>query len=227
MKGKKENEGHRERLRKRFLMTGIKGFHDYEILELLLSYVIIQKDCKQIAKNLLEKYGDLYTLLKQEKIELERNNYISERIVVYLKLIFSIIEEQLYKKTIGEKITISSNVQLLNYLKVSMLKRDIEIFKVIFLNGQNEVLKEEELFQGTIDKSTVYIRELVKKILDYNAKSIIIVHNHPAGSLKPSQSDILLTQKIKEAFEYMEIRLLDHLIISEKGYFSFLESEIL
>lgn len=227
MKGKKENEGHRERLRKRFLMSGISGFHDYEVLELLLSYVIIQKDCKQIAKQLLEKYNDLYTLLKQDNEELKKNMYITDRVVVFFKLIFSIIENQLYKKTLIEKISISSNIQLLNYLKVSMLKRDVEIFKVIFLNGQNEILKEEELFQGTIDKSMVYIRELVKKILEYNAKSIIIVHNHPAGSLKPSQSDILLTQKIKEAFEYLEIRLLDHLIISEKGYFSFLENGIL
>ena len=68
---------------------------------------------------------------------------------------------------------------------------------------------------------------MVKKILDYNAKSVILVHNHPAGSLKPSQSDILLTKKIKEVFEGIEIRLLDHIIISEKGYFSFLEGGIL
>ena len=80
-------------------------------------------------------------------------------------------------------------------------------------------MKEEELFKGTLDRSTVYIRELVKKILDYNAKSVIIVHNHPSGSLKPSQSDITLTQKLKDTFERIEIRLLDHLIISEKGLF--------
>ena len=108
-----------------------------------------------------------------------------------------------------------------------MLKRDIEVFKVLFLNTQNELLKEEELFRGTIDRSTVYIRELIKKILEYNAKSVILVHNHPAGSLRPSDSDIRLTKKVKEVFESLEIRLLDHLIISEKGYFSFLEGGIL
>ena len=101
------------------------------------------------------------------------------------------------------------------------------MFKVLFLNTQNELLKEEELFYGTIDKSTVYIRELVKKILEYNAKAVILVHNHPSGSLRPSESYILLTRKVKEVFESLEIRLLDHLIISEKGYFSFLEGGIL
>ena len=222
-----KNQGHRERLRKRFLMSGISGFHEYEILELLLTYVIVQKDCKPIAKKLLEKYGNLYTLLGQSSEELQKNNYISERVVVYFKVIFSILENLLYKKIDKEIITISSNVQLLNYLQHSLTNRDIEIFKVLFLNTQNELLKEEELFKGTIDKSVVYIRELVKKIFDYKAKSIIIVHNHPGGSLKPSQSDKMLTVKIKEVLENLEIRLLDHLIINEKEHFSLLENGIL
>lgn len=227
MRGKNEKFGHRERLRKRFLMSGIAGFHDYEILELLLTYVVVRKDCKGIAKELLRKYGDLYTLLKQPEDELKKNSFVTDRTVVFFKVIFQILEKELYKKIHNEKITISSNVQLLNYLEYSLLKRDIEVFKVLFLNTQNELLKEEELFKGTLDRSTVYIRELVKKILDYNAKSVIIVHNHPSGSLKPSQSDITLTQKLKDTFERIEIRLLDHLIISEKGYFSFLEGGLL
>jgi len=163
----------------------------------------------------------------RDEDELRENKYITERIAIFFKVLFSIIEKQLYLKIHNEKITISSNVQLLDYLKFSLLNREIEVFKVLFLNTQNELLKEEELFKGTIDRSTVYIRELIKKILNYNAKSVILVHNHPAGSLKPSQSDIILTKKIKEIFEGIEIRLLDHIIISEKGYFSFLEGGIL
>ena len=227
MRGKNEKFGHRERLRKRFLMSGIAGFHDYEILELLLTYVVVRKDCKGIAKELLGKYGDLYTLLKQPEDELKKNSFVTDRTVVFFKVIFQILEKELYKKIHNEKITISSNVQLLNYLEYSLLKRDIEVFKVLFLNTQNGLLKEEELFKGTLDRSTVYIRELIKKILEYNAKGVILVHNHPAGSLKPSESDIILTKKVKEVFENMEIRLVDHLIISEKGYFSFLEGGIL
>ena len=152
---------------------------------------------------------------------------MTERAIVFFKLLFEIIESELYKKVHNKKITLSSNIKLLNYLKFSLLNRDVEVFKVLFLNTQNELLKEEELFYGTIDKSTVYIRELIKKILEYNAKGVILVHNHPAGSLKPSESDIILTKKVKEVFENMEIRLVDHLIISEKGYFSFLEGGIL
>ena len=222
-----QEKGHRERLRKRFLSAGIKGFLDYELLELLLTYTVIRKNCRGIAKNLLEKYGDLYTILQQSEEELQKNKYMTERTVVFLKLLSEIIENGLYKKIHNKKISITSNIKLLNYLKCSLLKRDIEVFKVLFLNTQNELMKEEELFYGTIDRSTVYIRELIKKILNYNAKSVILVHNHPAGSLKPSQADIALTRKIKEIFEGIEIRLLDHIIISEKGYFSFLEGGIL
>ena len=221
------NQGHRERLRKRFLISGISGFHDYEVLELLLTYVIVQKDCKQIAKELLEKYGNLYTLLSQDSEELQKNNYISERVAVYFKVLFSILENLLYRKIDKATTVISSNIQLLNYLQHSLANREIEVFKVLFLNTQNELLKEEELFKGTIDRSTVYIRELVKKILDYKAKSIIIVHNHPSGSLKPSQSDIQITSKIKEVLDSLHMKLLDHLIISGKGHFSFLEEGIL
>lgn len=222
-----ENIGHKKRLRERFMISGLTGFHDYEVLELLLSYVIVRRDCKNMAKELLKKYGDLYTIFSQSNEELQKNKYITERVVIYLKTIFSIIEDELYKKIYKSKIKITNNNQLINYLNMSLVKRDIEVFKVLFLNTQNELIAEEDLFKGTLDRSTVYIRELVKKIIKYNAKSIIIVHNHPGGSLKPSGADIELTVRIQEALENIEMRVLDHLIISEKGYFSFLEDGIL
>ena len=212
MLDEEKEKGHRERLRQRFLSTGAKGFTDCEILELLLTYTVTRKNCRGIAGELLRKYRDLY---------------MTERAAVFFKLLFEIIENELYKKVYNERIVLSSNLKLLNYLKFSLLSRDIEVFKVLFLNTQNELLKEEELFFGTIDRSTIYIRELVKKILEYNAKGVILVHNHPSGSLKPSESDILLTRKVKEVLENIEIRLLDHLIISERGHFSFLEGGIL
>ena len=105
----KNNEGHRERLRQRFLMSGLSGFQDYEILELLLTYVIVRKDCKEIAKELLKKYGDLYTLLQQSNTELRENKYITERIAIFFKVLFSIIEKQLYLKIHNEMITIMCN----------------------------------------------------------------------------------------------------------------------
>ena len=92
------------------------------------------------------------------------------------------------------------------------------MFKVLFLNTQNELLKEEELFYGTIDKSTVYIRELVKKILEYNAKAVILVHNHPSGDTSPSMNDIKFTEEIKRILSMLGIELIDHVIIGDGEY---------
>lgn len=220
-------EGHRDELRKKFLKYGILGFYDYEILELLMTYVVVRKNCEQLSKNMLKKYGDLYTILNLPIKELTKNKYITERAAIFFKLIHSIFEKELYQKAYKEKISISCNDELLKYLKFSLLKRDVEVFRVIFLNSQNELIKEEDLFFGTLDRSNIYIRELIKKILNYNAKSIIIVHNHPSGSLEPSGSDIMVTRKLKDVLESIEIRLLDHLIVSEKGHFSFLGNELL
>ena len=155
------------------------------------------------------------------------DKFKNEKLNKIIQLIDEIIENKLYKKVAEEKELISSNIQLLNYLEHTLIKKDIEYFKVLFLDVQNRLITEETLFKGTLDRSTVYIREFVKKVLNNNAKSIIMVHNHPGGSLKPSQADIALTRKVRDTLENIETRLLDHLIISEKGYFSFLESGIL
>lgn len=138
-----KEKGHRERLRQRFLSTGSKGFTDCEILELLLTYIVTRKNCRGIANELLRKYQDLYTILKQPGEELQKNKYMTERAAVFFKLLFEIIENELYKKVRNERIVLSSNLKLLKYLEFSLLNRDIEVFKVLFLNTQNELLKEE------------------------------------------------------------------------------------
>ena len=226
-KDEEKEKGHRKRLREKFLTVGTKGLQDYEILELLLTYTVVRKNCRGIAKELLLKYGDLYSILKQSSEELQKNKNMTERAVVFLKLIFEVIENGLYKKIYNKRIEISSNTKLLNYLSCSLLKRDIEVFKVLFLNSQNELLKEEELFFGTLDRSTVYIRELIKKILNYNAKSIIIAHNHPSGNTCPSKCDIDITNEIAKGLKNFGALLLEHIIITRDSYFSFLEEGLI
>ena len=221
------NYGHRERLRKRFLATKLDGFSEHEILELLLSFTIVRRDCKSISKEILLKYNSLYNFISQSESTMLSEKYISERSIVLLKLIFELVEKELYKNTFSKTITISDNYKLLEYLKFSLSYKSKEIFKIIFLNTQNELLKDENLFFGTIDRSSIYIREIIEKVLAYNAKSIILVHNHPSGSLKPSKADLIVTNKIKEVLEVMDVKILDHIIISKNGYFSFLEEGVL
>ena len=219
--------GHRERLRKRYLKAGIEGLQDYEVIELLLTYTILRKDCKNIAKQLLLKYEDINNFFHLEEKDFTSNKYISERTFILFKLIGDIIEKKLYYDVTQKKIKISNNKRLIQYLKYTLGTEKIEIFKVLFLNTQNELIKDENLFYGTVDKSAVHPRELVKKVLEYDAKSVILVHNHPSGALKPSESDVLITTKLKHLLDKLEIKLLDHIIVSPYGYFSFLEGGIL
>ena len=114
-------------------------------------------------------------------------------------------------------------------LKTELSELNKEIFSVMFIDKKNKIVKKENLFEGTLDRSTVYLRELVKRILEEKDKfsGIVAVHNHPGGSLKPSASDVDLTKKIKDAMETIGTELKDHLIVSRTGIFSFLENGIL
>ncbi|MCK5780047.1 MAG: DNA repair protein RadC, partial [Psychrilyobacter sp.] len=113
------------------------------------------------------------------------------------------------------------------YLKIDIGILEKEVFKVVFLDSKNKYLGDENIFFGTIDKSVIYPREILKTSMKYNAKSIIISHNHPSKNPKPSQADIEMTKKIKKILEPVEVRVLDHIIITSESYFSFLEEGLM
>jgi DNA repair protein RadC len=102
-----------------------------------------------------------------------------------------------------------------------------EQFRAIFLNSQNEVISDEVIHEGTVDQSVVYPRKVMERALHYKASSMIFVHNHPGGSVKPSRDDIMLTEVLKQAAKSLQLKVHDHLIISKNGHFSFLESGLL
>ena len=113
-----------------------------------------------------------------------------------------------------------------NYLKLELSEKEHEVFAVLFLDSQHGVIAYEEMFQGTIDEASVYPREIIKKALKFNAAALIIAHNHPSGNPESSDADITITNRIKDAANLLEIRLLDHIIVggvdtislAEQGY---------
>ena len=113
------------------------------------------------------------------------------------------------------------------FLKFKLSTLEYEVFAVIFLNNRHRIITYKELFRGTIDGASVYPREVVKEALAVNATSIIIAHNHPSGSLRPSEEDIKLTKKIKQAGELLDIKVLDHIIAGENNYYSFADEGLL
>ena len=229
----KDSQGHRERIKEKFLKNGIDGFAEYEILELLLTYCIPRKDTKPIAKDLLNKFKTLDNVFKADFDKLSVIDGLGNNSIAFLKLIGdlpSIIykDELKNKKLVNKEILKISNKDiLLKYLRNKIGYEEIEKFYVIYLSSSNEVIEFEENSAGTLDRSSVYPREIYKRVISLNAKSIILAHNHPSDNITPSKSDIELTNEIAKGLKNFGALLIEHIIITKNSYFSFLEEGLI
>ena len=213
-------EGHRKRLREKFFKSGLKGFHDYEIIELLLTLGTPRKDCKQQAKEAIRRFKSLRGVLEAPPEELQQIEGIGPHSAFGIKLVQEVAREFLKEKIIDKPVYQSAK-EIFDYLYHSMRDLKKEVFKVIYLNSQNQIIETEDLFEGTLDKSFISPREVMEKAIKYNAISLIFVHNHPAGNPTPSLSDRELTKDLLYAASIMQIKVLDHIIIGNNTYFSF------
>ena len=229
----KDSQGHRERIKEKFLKNGIDGFAEYEILELLLTYCIPRKDTKPIAKELLNKFKSLDNIFKADFDKLSAIDGLGKNSIVFLKLIGDlpsiIYKDELKNKKLVDKETlkISNKDVLLKYLRNKIGYEEIEKFYVLYLSSSNEVIEFEENSVGTLDRSSVYPREIYKKIINLNAKSVILAHNHPSDNITPSKSDIELTNEIAKGLKNFGALLIEHIIITKNSYFSFLEEGLI
>lgn len=220
--------GHRQRLRERYLKTGIEGLHDYEALELLLMHAIPRRDVKPIAKEMLKRFGGIQGIFDATIGELCSINGIGEGAAVFIKVVKDC--GALYLRDAARKkinSTISSTGALVEYCTIKMAGLRDEQFRVVFLNASNEIIFDEVLHEGTVDESAVYPRKIIQRALAHNSTGVIFVHNHPGGSPKPSDHDKVLTAELVRVARGMSIRVLDHLIIGKSGYFSFRERGML
>ena len=229
----KDSQGHRERIKEKFLKNGIDGFAEYEILELLLTYCIPRKDTKPIAKELLNKFKSLDNVFKADFDKLSAIDGLGKNSIVFLKLIGDlpsiIYKDELKNKKLVDKETlkISNKDILLKYLRNKIGYEEIEKFYVLYLSSSNEVIEFEENSTGTLDRSSVYPREIYKKIINLNAKSVILAHNHPSDNITPSKCDIELTNEIAKGLKNFGALLIEHIIITKNSYFSFLEEGLI
>ncbi|WP_410208339.1 RadC family protein [Fusobacterium sp.] len=224
--------GHRKRIRKNYLLGGIKGWQEYQIVELLLTYSIPRKDVKELAKNLIRIYGNLFNILNADTESLLEIKDLGPETATFFKLIGDIVEKTanhtLENYDIRNELPVikSKNV-LINFLKRKIAYKDEENFIVLFLNNANKLVGTEELFCGTIDKSAVYPREVVASVIKSKAKGVIFAHNHPSGNINPSRADIDLTEHMIETLKMIDVFVLDHVIVSRENYYSFLEEGLI
>jgi DNA repair protein RadC len=220
MTSKDSSQGHRRRLRERFLEGGLTGFHDYEVIELLLSLGTPRRDCKQPAKEAIRKFKTLRGVLEASLEDLQEIDGIGPHNAFGIKLVQEVARKFLREK-IADKPVYTSSQEIFDFLYHSMRDLKKETFRVIYLNSQNQIIDIADLFEGTVNISVVHPREVIEGALRHNAVSLIFVHNHPSGNPAPSQNDKAVTRELVQAGSTMQIKVLDHIIIGDNTYFSF------
>ena len=202
--------GHRQRLRQKFLAGQLA---EYEILELLLTYIIPRRDVRTLSRQLYKKYGGIHQLMAAPIESLVDNDGIKENSAVFFKLIYHLMQLE-YKAFFDESPIFFNHEKLLNYCKLLMADKTIEEFHVFYLDVRYRLIKDELHSTGTIDWAAVYIREIAKKALDLNAHSVVLLHNHPSGYTSFSSQDIEMTQELEDTLKKLAINLYDHLLVS-------------
>lgn len=218
--------GHRWRLREKFLIGGLQGFLDYEIVELLLTLGTPRRDCKKQAKEAMKRFKVLRRVLEADEVELREIEGIGPHNVFGIRLVQEVSRRFLKEKMLSRPVCHSSK-EVFDYLYHSLRDANTEQFKVLFLDAKNNILEERTFFEGTVDSSAVYPREVIKAAVRFGASSLIFVHNHPSGDPEPSESDREITKELIFATNIMQIKVLDHIIIGNNRYFSFADQGLI
>jgi DNA repair protein RadC len=212
--------GHRQRLRERLLAVGGEKLPDYELLELVLTLAIPQRDVKPLAKDLLRRFGGFAEVISAEPAELVRVKGMGEVSAAALKIVAA-AAVRLSKTTLSDKPVIGSWQLLLDYCQAAMAREPVEQFRVLYLDKKNRLIADEVQQTGTVDHTSVYPREIVKRALELGATAIILAHNHPSGDPTPSRADIEMTKEVARAATALGLQLHDHLIVGRSGHASF------
>ncbi len=212
--------GHRERLRQRFLKGGHDPMPEYELLELLLFNAIPRIDVKPLSKRLLAEFGDLNGVIAASKHRILKVDGANEWVFYHLRVVEA-FGHRMAQAQIMKRDVVSSWEDLVTYCRTAMAHREVEQFRVLYMDRKNVLIADEEQAKGTVDHVPVYPREVVKRALELNASSLILVHNHPSGDPTPSNSDIVMTERIMDACDTMGIVIHDHVIIGKKEEYSF------
>jgi len=220
--------GHRQRLRERFLKSGLASFADYEVVELLLTLAIPRADVKQPAKALIGQFGNLRGILNAPIEELRAVSGIGSVTPVALQIIKA--AATLYLQQSGEGLdSLADSTRLSEFWRMRIGALQIEVFEVAYLDSGYRLLRDgvDTLEEGTIDRATVYPRRVIEAALKRGAAAVVLAHNHPNANPTPSEHDKVLTRAIVLAAEAVHLKVVDHLIVSAQDTFSFRKAGLL
>lgn len=222
---KHKDDGHRKRLRERFLQTGFNGFADYEVIELLLSLNTPRKDCKPMAKETINKFGNIVGVLDASIDELMQISGIGPSNAIGVKIFQNILQVYAEEK-INLKKELNTPRMLFEFLKEKIGKKKKEHFAIMFFDTRNKLIVNNVSI-GSLNASIVHPREVFNNAVLNNASYIIVAHNHPTGDTTPSEEDIVTTKRLVEAGKILGITVQDHMIVVANSYYSFAENNLL
>lgn len=212
---------HRQRMKKRFLAEGLDNFEEHQVLEMLLFFVLPRMYTNPVAHRLLEKFGSIAGTFNAPITELEKVKGIGHNAAVFLKMQHGLLlkYQQSYHK---EKLNLSSHKMCVNYIYEKMKYLNHEEFHLLCLDSSLNLIKYIPMFKGTINTTSINIRQLTAKVLALDSSAVVAAHNHPSGTAYPSFEDIELTEILLTALKYQDVEFLDHIIVTGRAHYSML-----
>ena len=217
------HKGHRERLKARFLETGLDSFTDVQALELLLFYAIPQKDTNPIAHALLNRFGSLSQVLDAPLEALKKVPGISDHSASLLRLVTELA--RFYQVDSAQRTEVLTSLDACGrYLVPRFFGRKVESVFLLCLDAKCKVLCCREIGEGSVNAASISVRKVVEAALSANATTVVLAHNHPSGVALPSADDVQTTRRIAAALSAVEVKLIDHIVVAEGDFISMAQS---
>ena len=217
------HDGHRNRLKTRFISQGLSGFEDHNVLELLLFYSIPRSDTNEIAHRLLNQFKTLSGVFDAPVEELCKIKGVSTHTATLIKLIPELTAVYNTDKTKDIKI-VSSTKEAGSFVVPRFYGKKNEEVHALFLDDKKKVIRCDKLFEGTVNSTPITVKKVVAAAVNTNATSVVIAHNHPGGVALPSRADMIATEKIYKALKLINIELCDHIIVADDDFVSMADS---
>ena len=217
------HDGHRERMKKRFLEEGLDGFTQIQALELLLFYCIPQKDTNPLAHALLDRFGSLSQVLEAPVEELRKVPGVGAHTAIFLHLITEAGRFYLVNRSSQENILLSLE-SCAEYMLPFFFGRKVETVYLLCLDAKCKVLCCKEIGEGSVNAAGISVRRVVETALNAGASTVVLAHNHPSGLALPSPEDIQTTRRLAMALSAVEIHLADHIVVADGDYVSMVQS---
>lgn len=217
------HDGHRQRLRERFMLEGLDNFNELQVLELLLFYAIPRQDTNPLAHELLKQFGTLAQVLEAPAGELEKVPGIGRNAAAFLHLVREAGRYYQVNRTKQEKI-LNSTEKYVQFLSSFFVGRRNETVFLLCLDAKCKLLCCKEIAEGSVNSASISPRRIVEMALGVNATSVILAHNHPSGLAIPSGEDVRTTHRIAAALQTVEIVLADHVIVADGDSVSIAQS---